>query len=337
MAISIEDVAKRAGVAQSTVSHVLNGNTHARIAVATQERVKQAAAELGYRPNRLARSLGRRRTDTLGLMLTGLQNPFYVQLMESIERIAADVNYQVLLDAPPAHSGWNRQHSKLPGWPIDGVLMWAHPGLTVADYLGAQAEQLPVVYLSGQPRNDDASAVYFDVHGGAREAMSHLLLRGSRRIGFVYPYDWVVEQDDEPRYRAYQEICAEAGIEPLLIVTERREETRHAGLLAGLQLAAMPASRRPDAVLCFNDIIAQGVFFGLRREGLRVPEDIAIVSFDGLDEGQYLDVPLTTVLLPGDDMSREALRLLFDRINLGPGTPTEQVVIPTRLIRGGTA
>src|SRR4051812_10796001 len=118
MAISIEDVAKRAGVAQSTVSHVLNGNTHARIAPATQERVKQAAADLGYRPNRLARSLGRRRTDTLGLMISGLQNPFYVQLMESIERVAADANYQVLLDAPPAHAGWNRRNSKLPGWPI---------------------------------------------------------------------------------------------------------------------------------------------------------------------------------------------------------------------------
>jgi len=337
MAISIEDVARRAGVAQSTVSHVLNGNNHARIALATQERVKQAAADLGYRPNRLARSLGRRRTDTIGLMLIGLQNPFYVQLMESIERVAADANYQVLLDAPPASAGWNRRNSKLPGWPIDGVLMWAHPEVTVKEYLGAQAEQLPVVYLSGQPRNDDAAVVYFDVYSGARAAMSHLLRRGCRRIGFVYPYDWVVLQSDEPRYRAYRETCAESALEPMLLYMERHEETRHAGFLAGLELAAMPAGKRPDAVLCFNDIIAQGVFFGLRREGVKIPDEIAVVGFDGLDEGRYLDVPLTTVSLPGEQMSREALRILFDRINLGPDTPAQQIVIPTQLMLGGTA
>ncbi len=109
MPVSINDVALRAGVSRGTVSHVLNGNSHIGIAAATQERVLRAAAELGYHPNRLARSLGRRRTDTLGLVICGLHNPFFVKLMESAERIAHEAGYDVLLDATSTDFGMHHQ------------------------------------------------------------------------------------------------------------------------------------------------------------------------------------------------------------------------------------
>lgn len=340
MPVSIDDVARRAGVSSGTVSHVLNGNLRARIAVKTQERIRQAAAELDYQPNRMARSLGRRRTDTVGLMIQGLHNPFYVQILENIERLALASGYQVLVDAAPWDSRSSTQSAKLRGWPIDGALMWAQPTQTVQDYFGAQREaygQFPVVYLGGQPRNDSQDSVIFDTYGGTYAAMTYLVSRGFRRIAYLFPYRWVQEQEDEPRHRAYREVCEAADIVPQLMLMEHWEETRRAGLSAGLTLAAMPANERPQAVMCFNDVIAQGVIFGLRRAGLQVPEDLAVVGFDGLDEAQYMDVPLTTVLLPADEMCQAALQLLVRRIKEGKDMTSTEVVIPTRLSLGGTA
>ena len=339
MPTSLGDVARHAGVSPSTVSHVLNGNVRARIAAKTQERIRQAAAELDYQPNRMARSLGRRRTDTLGLMIQGLQNPFYVQILENVERMALEAGYQVLVDAVAWQPRNDAQQAKLRGWPMDGALMWAQPAQTAQDYFGVQHEAsrpFPVVYLGGQPRADDCESVVFDVYAGACAAMAYLVGRGYRKIAYVFPHDWVLRQPDEPRRRAYREACASAGIALQMLLMEQPEETRQSGLQMGLALAAMPAETRPQAVLCFNDVIAQGVLFGLRRAGLRVPGDVAIVGFDGLLESQWLDVPLTTVMLPADEMCREALRVLLERIQGGQEAPPQQVIVPARLIVGGT-
>jgi DNA-binding LacI/PurR family transcriptional regulator len=338
VAVSIDDVAQRAGVSRGTVSHVLNGNERARIAPATQERVRKAATDLGYFPNRIARSLGRRRTDTIGLVIPGLQNPFYVHLLESVERIAAEAGYQVLLDAAPSQSSAARP-PKLRGWPVDGALIWGEEIYTVGHYADFQSNTIPIVCLGGETRADDRDWVVFDVYGGVRTALEYLVQeRGARRIGFVYPYSWVVRHPDEPRWHAYREMCeAHPEIVMQLLPTAQPEETRHAGLEMGLSLAAMTPAERPQAVLCFNDVVAQGVLFGLRRAGLRVPEDVAVVGVDGIDEGQHLDVPLTTVVLPFDALCREALQLLLRRIGEGRDAVPQRVTVPTYFRRGGTA
>ncbi len=337
MAVSISDVARLAGVSQGTVSHVMNGNARAGIAVATQERVRKAAAELGYHPNRMARMLGRKRTDTLGLFISRLQNPFFIQIMEAAERLALEAGYHVMMDAAPTDRDLAHHKGRLNGWPLDGVLMHAEPHQTINTYLGAQAENLPVVYLGGQPRLDLSDTVFFDVYAGARTAMQYLIGRGYRKIAYLFPYQWIIEKPREPRHRAYREICEESGIEPRLIRMEKQEESRHAGLLAGLDIARMDAADRPDALLCFNDVVAEGALFGLRRGGLRVPDDVALVGFDGREDSQSLDVPLTTVQMDVEELCREALRVLLHRIKEGPSVPPQIVKIPTRLLIGGTA
>lgn len=340
MPISIRDVAQRAGVSLGTVSHVLNQNERAGIALATQQRVRQAAQELGYQPNRLARSLGRGRSDTFGVLISGLQNPFFVLLLETAERLAREAGYQVLSDTEPASQARLNQPAKLLGWPMDGILMWGQPHETLTDYLPNAAPDLPVVYLSGQPRLDNNSAVWFDVYSGVRELLGYLVAQGHERIAYLFPYDWILRQPDEPRHRAYREICAEAGIPPQMILMERHDQTRRAGFEAGMRLARMPASERPRAVFCFNDFVAQGVLFGARRAGLRVPEDIAIAGCDGLEETEYLDIPLTSIELPLETMCQTAMNLLLRRIASRRGNeekPPEIVRIPTRLRPGGTA
>lgn len=337
MAVSISDVAQRAGVSQGTVSHVMNGNARAGIAIATQERVRKAAMELGYQPNRMARMLGRGRTDTLGLFISQLHNPFFIQIMEAAERLALESGYHVLIDAAPTDRDLAHHKARLRGWPMDGVLMHAEPHQSIATYLGAQAENLPVVYMGGQPRQDLSDTVFFDVHDGARTAMQYLIERGYRKIAYVFPYQWIIDKAREPRYRAYLEVCGEVGIEPRLIRMEKQEESRHAGLLAGMTIAEIPVTDRPDALLCFNDVVAEGVLFGLRRKGLRVPEDMAIVGFDGREDSQALDVPLTTVRMDVEELCREALQALLRRIKEGQSASPQIVKISTRLLIGGTA
>ncbi len=338
MAVSIEDVARRAGVSRGTVSHVINGNVAARIAASTQERVWKAVSDLGYHPNRIARSLGRRRTDIVGLIIPSLTNPFFVQIMESMEQLALKEGYQVLLDAMQPISSSGKPVAKLQGWPVDGVLMWSTDALhSLVQMLGAQAGEVPVVYLGGHPRQDNTDSVYFDVYRGAVDMMNHLVEKGFRKIGFLYPFDWVLEQEDEPRQNAYTKVCQESGIEPLMIRMEIQEETRRAGLVAGIELAKMDRNEATEVVLCFNDIVAEGVLFGLRRGGLKVPDDMGVVGIDGIQTAQYLDTPLTTVRLPTEQMCSEALRILLRRIAEGTSAPAIELAIAPELVKGATA
>jgi LacI family transcriptional regulator len=122
-----------------------------------------------------------------------------------------------------------------------------------------------------------------------------------------------------------------------MIRMSRQEETRQSGLIAGLELAGMSPSERPDAVFCFNDVTAEGVLFGLRRAGLKTPHDVAVVGMDGIPSAQFLDVPLTTVHLPTDILCREAVRILQQRIHQGGNSQPQQVVVPAYLVAGDTA
>ncbi len=306
----------------------------ARIAPETRERVQRAAQELGYEPNYLARSLGRRRTDTVGLMISGLKNPFFVDIMETAERLAQEAGYQVLLDAAPSIAGTYAMHGKLRNWPVDGILMWAFAHQKLDDFVGSRAAGVPIVYL-GYARDDGAATVSFDLYGGGRQAAEHLLQRGYRRIAFVTTRPFPVLETADARYRAYHDLCSKAGRTPEVFVLEPAEQTRAAGFQSGRALAALPASKRPDALLCINDVIAVGVYHGLQHSGLRVPEDVAVVGFDGIEEGRYLDVPLTTVDAPVEQLCRQAFDLLMRRLS-GALRVTQQIVIPTTLRIGGT-
>ncbi|MGI4788185.1 MAG: LacI family DNA-binding transcriptional regulator [Janthinobacterium lividum] len=333
MAISIRDIASQAGVSTSTVSKVLNGSRET-IRPQTQERVRRIASEMGYHPNRLAQSIARRRTGTIGLMISGLQNPFFVSLLETAEALLLDSGNQILLDAAPSIAGSYAQHSRLNGWPVDGVLMWAFAEQSLEMYLGVQAREIPVVYL-GSPRDDGSDWVAFDHYGGGRLAAEYLVRRGYRRIAYLGAFGSGSFQG--PRYQAYADVCQEKDLGVETFELEDQAETCEAGLAGGLRLAALPAARRPEAVICVNDVLALGVSHGLRRAGLRVPDDVAVIGFDGIMEGQCEDIPLTTVLTSPKALCQEALGILTQRIAGHRGEAPRQITIPVEFLPGGTA
>lgn len=331
--ISIREVAMRAGVSPGTVSHVLNNNIAARIAAATQDRVRSAAAELGYRPNWYARSLGRRKTDTIGLLISGLRNPFFVELLENAEVAAISAGFSVLLDTGPSVQGTYKEHAPVrSAWPVDGALVWSWNVQKAADFLGTQAETLPLVYI-GSYRGDDSDWVSFDYEMGGRIAAEHLLSRGYRNLRYLAPYAYGGERS-EGRFVGCAAACEEAGVGFGLILTGG-EETRRAGLRAALEVAALPRVARPDAIFCHNDVLAIGVYNGLVRAGLRVPDDVAVLGFDGIEEGRELPQVLSTIRTDTAGLAREAMRLLVERIN-AEAKEADRVVLQPTLIVGET-
>jgi DNA-binding LacI/PurR family transcriptional regulator len=350
MAVSIRDVAEKANVSVGTVSKVLN-DVPSRIPQSTRDHIRQVAAALGYSPNRLARSLGRRKSDTVGLMISGLRNPFFVDLAETAEELLLDAGYQVFLDAAPSQKGTYRQHGKLRGWPVDGVLMWASADESAADYLGPAAADMPVVYLGFlRPDDPESCVVAYDLYDGARQMAEHLVARGHGERGAgiccvvpVTPQEAAERPESlwrHARPRAFRDVCAAHGAPLEFISLPDFQETREAGYAVGREIAARPAAERPGAVFCHNDVVAVGLYRALRRAGLRVPEDIAVAGFDHTREGDYLDDPLTTVATPGGPVCRAAVGLLLRRLAASStdAIPAgeRQVLLPASLVVGGT-
>lgn len=344
MPVSLREVADRAGVARATVSSVLNGRgDKVRISSEAQARIRLAASELGYRPNRLAQGLGKGKTNIIGLMIAGLRNPFFLSLMEAAEERAFRSGFDVLPDSAFQLRASYEAEGKLGGWPMDGILIWVSPHEQLADFLGMQHSGLPAVYL-GYRRSDASDFVAIDREGGARQLMEHLWERGYRRVAYLTPGTHLPSSD--PRFLAYLDFCQRAQQEPERIGSEPTDPMsivtqawmREMGLNAGLELAARPPQNRPEAVVCLNDLVAIGLYNGLRRGGLSVPEDIAVAGFDGIDEGKFLDRPLTTVVSPSVALVERAFDILMARLDEKDKNvlPPQQVTLPSELRLGDT-
>ena len=329
---SLRSVAEKAGVSSCTVSKVLNG-VPSRITPATRDRVLSAATDLGYQPNRFARGLNKRRTQTIGLLISGLQNPYFVSLAEEAERQFLAAGYQVILDAAPPLDETYRQPARLRSLPLDGALMQGTESRHVSDYLGAAAFDLPTVYL-GSERNDGEEGVYLDYRIGAAQTAAHFAEQGYRRVAFVTNAPAGVPTLD-PRFLGFTETCVPLGLAVEVISTDYLE-TRAAGYRIGEAIARRPAADRPRAVCCHNDLIAIGVCRALQRGGLRVPQDVAVSGFDHIEDGQYLEAPLTTVAGSLRAMLEAAATRLLGRIERGDPPTGEQIAVPTQLIMGGT-
>jgi DNA-binding LacI/PurR family transcriptional regulator len=239
------------------------------------------------------------------------------------------------LDAAPSFGGSYRGHGRLRGWPVDGVLMWAHPHQTLADFVGSSTAS--VVYLGGQRRLDKSDAVVFDLAAGARLLIQHVLERGYTRIAHVTPYHVMSNDEGEERLQTYRKACASAGVKFEVVTPDPMGETREAAWQVATQIVERPAAQRPQVLLCHNDVMAVGLYHGLRRAGLRVPEDVAVAGYDGIEEGRFLDRALSTVRLPVEEMSRAAVTMLLEKIAGGTASrKVRQIVIKPQLVVGET-
>ncbi len=345
MSATLKDVARRAGVSVKTVSNVVNGYVHVKENM--RERVRIALEELDYQPNLSARYLRTGRMGVLALAIPDLMNAYFSDISNAIITSASSQSYTVLVD----HTEGDRLKERmvidgLRPQLIDGIILSAL-GLDAQD-LQARKTELPLVLLGECFLNDPYDHISVDNVAAATLATTHLLELGRRRIAAIGSPD----DDDRSgtdtahlRLHGYTKALVDVGQspEPALIVptkpfaTDTRPHTlkqvfytREGGSEAMQRLLAL--SQPPDAVFCFNDLMALGAIRALHKAGRRIPDDVAVVGFDDIEEGCFSTPSLTTIAPDKKMIGELAVSFLLGRINGTRTGPPEHVEVPFQLI-----
>jgi DNA-binding LacI/PurR family transcriptional regulator len=322
----IKDVAAEAGVSVGTVSNVLNRPDI--VAAATRDRVLAAIARLGFVRNESARQLRAGRSRSIGLVVLDVANPFFTDVARGAEAVADARDTLVLLCNTGEQPQRELRHLEmLEQQRVLGVLIT--PVDTKSPRIDAMISRgMPVVLVDRRANRRSCCSVSVDDVLGGRLAAAHLFAHGHRRIAFVGgPLS--IQQVRERRRGTEKALGDAAGD---LTVLETATLSASAGRQAAEQLAALPASRRPTGVFCANDLIALGLLQELTRCGLRVPDDVAVVGYDDIDNAAAAVVPLSSVRQPRELLGRTAAELLFQEIEEGTGHRHRQVVFEPELV-----
>lgn len=333
MRARLVDVARLAGVSTKTVSNVVNGYVH--VSPQMRARVSEAVSELGYVPNSTARKLRTGRTGILALALPDLSVPYFAELARHVTTAAEERGFTILIDQTEGLAARERRIAGgLRDHVIDG-LIFSPLALGVEEIAEASGDT-PMVLIGEREHPADTDHVAIDNVAAAALATRHLLDLGRRRVAAVGgPVDGR-RGTGALRLTGYQTALAEGDVDadPRLVVPTHHFH-RDEGARAMTQLLDLPDL--PDAVFCFNDLMALGAMFVLRRRRLRVPADIAVVGFDDIEESQYAYPPLTTVSPDKQEVARTAVELLVSRLTGTPmNGPTEVFVDHCLVVREST-
>jgi DNA-binding LacI/PurR family transcriptional regulator len=322
MAVRLRDVAERAGVSVKTASNVLNDYPH--IKPSTRERVEVAIRELRYRPNESARQLKHGRSGFLAFAVPQLDSPYFAELAARLSAEAARHGYILLLDVTDA--GPEAEHTVLDGVRshiIDG-LIFSPLALSAAE-IADRADDLPMVLLGERavPKGYDHVAV--DSVAAAQAMTAHLLELGRRRVAAIGRESR--RGTASVRLRGYKRALAATGAYYDSSLVKGVDNYQRAdGKAAMIEL--LDSASPPDAVFCFNDLMAIGALRACAEAGVDVPGEVAIAGFDDIAEGQFCTPTLTTVAADLDVLSRETIRLLLQRVETNGRTGPQNVEKP---------
>lgn len=322
MAVTVRDVAARAGVSPRTVSNVINDFQY--VSAEMRTRVETAIRELDYRPNLLARSLRSGRTGLITLLVPEIGVPYFAELAHEIIEQAHDRSWTVLLDETGGAADREYELIMLASQArfVDGILLSA---LGLGD---ARLQQLSIdlpVVLLGEQTSPVLDHVGIDNVGAAQLAVEHLIGLGRRRIGVIGREQSRIVRTGKLRLTGYRRALRSAGLpyDPALVARISAFH-RQDGADAARALMALPEP--PDAIFAFNDSLALGALRALHECGVTVPQDVAVVGFDDVEEGRFSTPTLTSVAPAKSEVARHALDLLGSRIDGTARKPREVVV-----------
>ena len=320
---TIDDVARAAEVSISTVSRVLRGVPDVRDE--TRQHVQQVIAELGYRPSPIARALVSGQTRLLALLVADIANPFYPQLAKSLEDEAKRFDYSIVICSTGDRPSETRRYlERLCHQGVDGIIH-ASVGRDEQVLLDELHDNRRVVFTNRRPVSADVSLVVSDNRDGAVQLTRHLLELGHRRIGLVGGPDFATNATE--RLEGFRSAMDEvASAEPLVVKGDFSTESGKAALREWL------ADDPPTAVIAINDAVALGALEYLIERGIRVPEDIALAGFDGVQLAASPALSLTTVDQHIDKMARRAVRVLLRQLAEPPGARPVREVLATQLV-----
>jgi LacI family kdg operon repressor len=315
MSVTIAEVARIAGVSKSTVSRYLNG-LYDHMGADTKERIAQVIAELDYRPNALARSLKQKRTHTVGAIVANILNPFSTSIIRGIEDTLKEAGFNLILCNADDDPAKERDYvNTLVDKQIDGLIINT---TGCNNELIAQVNQhTPIVLIDRKVPDIHIDTVTVDSAKGVRQAVDHMIALGHTRIAmFTLPYDHVSPRLE--RVRAYQAALAAHGLpirEEWLVQTTAEEEA----ILGNLQLllTAEAGADKPTGIFCANNLITMSVMKAIKKLGIAIPGEIAVLGFDDWEWAQLIDPPVTVVAQPVYDMGNKAAALLLKRMKGG--------------------
>jgi LacI family transcriptional regulator len=330
---NIQDVAKQAGVSIATVSRVLNGT--ARVNDDVRKRVEAAMEELAYQPNPAARSLRTNHSRIIGLLISDIQNPFFMGLIRGVEDEALRHEYSVILcnsdESPPREQLY-----------LD--VLWAErvAGALIVptrERLGAetlarfQQRGIPLVTVDRRVKDSNIDSVLVDSVRGAQDAVAHLIANGYRRIGVITgPLSISTGRD---RLAGYRRALAEAGIVPDPALERSGPFQVESGRALADQLLALDPAI--DALFVGNNLMTLGALQAIEARGRRVPDDLGLVGYDDVPWAELGAVSLTTVQQPVYELGVAAAQRLFQRMqNPAAGSRQEVILSPRLQVRGSS-
>ena len=303
--LSIKDIARAANVSHSTVSRALRNSP--LVNVQTADQIRKIARDANFRISAVARSLATGRTNTFGVVVTTIADPFAAEVVQGVEEAANSHGYSVIL----ANSGANPEREmkvvhSFEERRVDGILvMSSRVGSLYLRHLTEM--KVPIVLINNQHPEEFVYAVMIDNIAASEEATRHLIQLGHRRIAYLG--DRGGFQSENERCQGYRQALAAANLpcSPDLI---RQGDSTPEGAVQVID-EWLARAQPPTAVFCYNDISAVGALLAARRHGLNVPADLSVMGFDDLPLASYLNPTLTTIRQPMRDMGRQATGILF--------------------------
>ena len=327
---TVRDVARRAGVSTSTISHVLNRTRF--VSDELRERVLAAMHELNYEPNAAARMLTLRRSNTIGLIVSDIRNPFFASVARGVEDVAQENSYTVVLCN--SDEDLLRESACLKALQtrqVDGVLL-ASAGVSDAHLSRLIHAGYPVVLVDRELPHLAVPSVVLDNEGAAYGAVRHLIVCGHRRIAMISGRASISTTTE--RVAGYKRALLEAGLEVDSRLIVSGESTSEGGVQA--TLGVLDVDPPPTAIFSGNNLMSIGALHAIGSRGLIVPDDIALVGFDDFPFpwSDAFRPHLTTVAQPTYELGRRAAEMLVQRLNHldGAVAPPERVVLEGKLV-----
>ncbi len=335
MPVTIRDVARRLNLSITTVSRALDG--YDDVAAETRQRVIAVAREMGYIPSHAARQMRRQRTETLGYILpTALPrfaDPFFSEFIAGLGDEATLHNFDLLVSIAPPDSATEQALYRrwVQGRRVDGMVL---SRMRLDDWRAQYLHQAGLPFVASGRSHTSVDFPYVEVDGrsGFAALVAHLVARGHRRIAYIgAPATLTLQRD---RFAGYRHGLAAAGIEFDPSFVAEGDLTRMGGYQAAQRLLDLP--QPPTAIIGVNDLTAIGAMRAARERGLVIGRDLAVAGFDGTEDAEHADPPLTTLNQPVYDIARQLVRMLLALIAGEPLAERQVVLQPELIVREST-
>lgn len=329
---TIHTIAARCGVSTSTVSRVLSGQSEkCRISAATTQKVLDEARRCNFVPNSIAQSLSTRRSMTIGLLLPTINNPYFSQMAHvAVGELRRSGYTTILMDTTEDPATFNAAMQTLVSRQVDGIIA-APCGQDYGLVETIVASGTPVVLIDRFFRGSELSYVTTDNYKGAVDAVRYLIAHGHRNIACINGVENATPVEE--RRRGYVDAMKEAGQEKYISICGNDSTIENGYLEAKLLLGR---KHRPSAVFTLGNTIAIGALQAFKEEGVKIPDEMSIISFDNNEFLDILDPVLTRVSQPVDDMTLLAVKLLLGNMKQKQVDEPSHIMLPPSIIEGGS-